>query len=429
MPTPAYTTTDLADGVRYHLPPFKRHPVAILLPLAIGIVLICVAVFGPMGSFRSWGFSSVSQTISTVIGVLFGLPFLGMGLLLACVGLFAAVGHAEVELRGQRLRGVGRVGPFRVGRWIPIDQIKTLAVKRPIAKGEGDPSLHKPRLVAVRTAKGDASLAFADGDLLKQIAEDLARRCGLAAPETVVEAEEPEVIDDDESLEPDSSVDIGDGVIIERSTGVPAGSPTVVIEIPPQPTNSKAVLTRNADGITIDFPPRGFSGQARGLLVFGLIWTAGVSLFIFFIVFAKASSTGGGPPIPVYLFLSVFLLIGFGLILGAFSAARRRAIFDVVNGALLVTSKGLRSLKSSQWDAGAVKDIRLGPSGTTVNDKPILELQVIPRSGDKAGFLAWRDDEELRWAAAELRAAAGIGKRPSRSTGGTPPQPGESASA
>lgn len=417
MPTPAYTTTDLADGVRYHLPPMKRQPAAMIIPIAVGTALIGAAIFFPMGGFKNWGFSSATQIISMIFGVLFGLPFLGIGLLFVGVGAFAGVGHIEVELRGQRLRGVGRVGPIRVGRWIPIDQIKSLNVKRPVAPGEGAPSLHKPRLVAVRAAKGDATIAFGDRDLLKDLAADLSRRCGLAAPDRLMDEDHPEVIEEDESLEPASSVDFGDGVIIERSTDGPAGSPAVVVEVPPQPATSKAILTRNPDGITIEFPPRGFSGQARGLLVFGLVWTAGVGLFVSFMIFAKAKPASGGSPLPIFLFLGVFMLIGFGLILGGVSAARRRAVIDVVSGAILVTTKGLRGVKSAQWDAGSVKDIRAGPSGTTVNDKPILELQIIPASGDKAGFLAWRDDDELRWAAAELASAMNLRAKRSRRPG------------
>jgi hypothetical protein len=40
-----------------------------------------------------------------------------------------------------------------------------------------------------------------------------------------------------------------------------------------------------------------------------------------------------------------------------------------------------------------------------VNDVPIIELQIHPVSGKKAGFFAGRDEQELLWMATELRRA------------------------
>jgi hypothetical protein len=44
-----------------------------------------------------------------------------------------------------------------------------------------------------------------------------------------------------------------------------------------------------------------------------------------------------------------------------------------------------------------------------VNDVPVNELRIYDTSGDKFGMLAGRKDEELRWLAHELRAAARVG--------------------
>jgi hypothetical protein len=329
------------------------------------------------------------------------------------VGVFGAFGAQEIELRGQRVRGAARIGPFRVGRWIPIDQIKQFAIKRPEAKSEGSPSLNKPRLFAVREGKKDAQLAFGVRPTLKDLAADLSRRCGLALPDKLMHDDEPPI--EEEGVDADEpSGELADEAIIERSPGVPGPSAGVVLDTPPQPAKSKAVLTRNADGITIDFPPPGFRGQAKGLLAFGILWTGCVGVIFGFLVVMRATGGNNKPPLPMFAFLGVFILIGVGLLLGAFSIARRQAVFDVVNGALLVTTKGLRGVKTWQWDAGAVKDIRVGPSGTEVNNRPIMELQVIPSDDKKVGFLSWRDDDEIRWVAGELRAAAGVGRRAPR---------------
>lgn len=47
----------------------------------------------------------------------------------------------------------------------------------------------------------------------------------------------------------------------------------------------------------------------------------------------------------------------------------------------------------------------MGPSGLTVNNRPVLELQVHPKQGSKFGVLSGRDHGELRWMATVLRRA------------------------
>lgn len=46
-----------------------------------------------------------------------------------------------------------------------------------------------------------------------------------------------------------------------------------------------------------------------------------------------------------------------------------------------------------------------------VNERPVIELQIHPVVGKKAGFLAGRDEAELRWIAAHLRRALKVPAR------------------
>ncbi len=406
MPTDSYTTTDLPDGVRYQLSNLEHNRFVAIIPAAVGIGLACAGFFGIMGGGSGWGFGTTGQAVITIIRIVGGVPFIGMGLLFVGVGVFGAFGEQEIELRGQRVRGVARIGPFRIGRWVPIDQIKQFTIKRPESRSEGSPSLNKPRLFAVREGRKDAQLAWGVRPTLKEIAADLSRRCGLVLPDKLMSEDEPPV-EEEEMIElEEGGGELHEEAVIERSTDVPGTPAAMTFEAPAQPATSKATLTRNADGITIDFPPRGFRGGARGLLIFSMIWTGAVGVILLFITTLAASNKP--PPAAAYIFLGVFLLIGVGMLLGAISVAKRRAVIDVVSGAVLVTTQGLRGVKSWQCDPDILTDIRVGPSGTTVNDKPVLELQIHRSSGDHAGFLAWRDDDELRWAAAELRSAAGL---------------------
>ena len=75
----------------------------------------------------------------------------------------------------------------------------------------------------------------------------------------------------------------------------------------------------------------------------------------------------------------------------------------MVGSTLLVTRAGLFGQKQQEWQAEDLRTIRLGPSGTEVNDQPINQLHLVPRKGKKVGMLTERDDDELEWIAAVLR--------------------------
>jgi len=55
-----------------------------------------------------------------------------------------------------------------------------------------------------------------------------------------------------------------------------------------------------------------------------------------------------------------------------------------------------------RWSCAEITNIKAGESGMRINDKPVLELQVLS-SDAKKGFLGGREEQELRWLATELR--------------------------
>jgi hypothetical protein len=57
------------------------------------------------------------------------------------------------------------------------------------------------------------------------------------------------------------------------------------------------------------------------------------------------------------------------------------------------------------WVLDAIQDIRVGPSGTEINNRPVMELQILPVAGKKIGLLWNRPREEQDWVAYLLRNA------------------------
>jgi len=192
------------------------------------------------------------------------------------------------------------------------------------------------------------------------------------------------------------------------------GTPAESDEGYSQPAGSSITIERFPDGVTIQVPPAGLWRGSHGLFAFALIWlgiTVPISLCVIGSMVGgqeNANENAGALP----LMFSLFWLVGIGLLLAAINMGRRKAAIAVTGGSLMVLQTGLFGSKQREWPPGDVEAIRTGPSGMTVNDKPVLELQIFDGGAAKFGLLAGRTDAELEWMAAELRAMLKIPSRP-----------------
>jgi hypothetical protein len=176
-----------------------------------------------------------------------------------------------------------------------------------------------------------------------------------------------------------------------------------------KPAGSAITIERFADGVTIQVPPAGLWRGSHGLFAFALIWlaiTAPICVCVGGGIIAGADNAQGNEAIIwlLPLMMALFPLVGIGLLLAAINMGRRKAALAVTGGSLMVLQTGLFGSKQREWPPGEVEAIRAGPSGMTVNEKPVLELQIYDGGAEKFGVLAGRTNEELEWMAAELRA-------------------------
>jgi hypothetical protein len=74
----------------------------------------------------------------------------------------------------------------------------------------------------------------------------------------------------------------------------------------------------------------------------------------------------------------------------------------------MVLQTGLVRSQQRAWEASELAAVRVGPSGVTVNDEDVLELQIVPRAGLKYGLLTGRDENEIAWIADVLRQKLGV---------------------
>jgi hypothetical protein len=177
------------------------------------------------------------------------------------------------------------------------------------------------------------------------------------------------------------------------------------------PRGSSITVERFPDGLTIQIPPAGLWRGSQGLFVFALIWNSFMLVFSIVMLGAFFGGADGNKDKVVWilpLFLSIFWAVGIGILLGAVNMGCRKAAIAVTGGTLMVIQTGLFGSKQRDWPPGDVEAVRAGPSGMTVNDKPVLELQIFDGGAHKFGLLAGRTDDELHWLANELRAALSV---------------------
>jgi hypothetical protein len=144
-----------------------------------------------------------------------------------------------------------------------------------------------------------------------------------------------------------------------------------------------------------------------GIFFFALIWNGFMTVFTSVVLCGGLNAENKPDETALWvipLFLSLFWAIGIGLMLGALNMGRRRAMFAIAAGKLLVMQKGIFGTKQHEWAAEEIDSIATAPSGMKVNDRDVPHLQ-IHASGEKLGLLTGRDEQELEWLACELRGA------------------------
>jgi hypothetical protein len=400
---PEIEVTELPDrGVRYRLPgrPIGRLRLIGLVPIAFGAVFAGIALVWTMASARALFGPGGPPAWFGWLFVLFGVPFIVAGVSMAGLGLLILAGRSDVEVRGGRLMAVERVGPVRYARRRPVGAVRRFKVTHNPPEGDAEDgerrsaapepeALARLALILAECDRGKP-LWVAPGyprDWLLPLANDLARRC--------------QVVTDTGELTPAPAVE--EEVVEVKKDGV------VRREVAEQPADSRAVLEEHPDGVTITLPPPGVWRGSKGLFLFALVWCGFMTVFSVLFVPALVAGQVRGNAWIAYVILPIHWSVGIGLLVGAIHLGRRQAALAVVGDRLLVLRTGLFGSRRHEWARADLAGVEVGPSGMTVNNTPVAELQVRPKDGTKVGLLAGRDEAELHWIATRLRRALGLG--------------------
>ncbi|MEW6304422.1 MAG: hypothetical protein AB1705_13175 [Verrucomicrobiota bacterium] len=379
---PEIRVAQLRQGVRYELPRRNLGPLgcAAIFLIGFGLFFSGFAVFWIIGA-------SLATAKNGVFGwlfPLFGLPFFFIGLVPIALGLFMTIGRCTIELDGLNLRVIERAGPFRWTRKCHLENVRRLAVQSSPTKVNNQPVTTGPPadLASLTAESNDCKpmplvLAYPRGWLLA-LSHDLAQRTNLAG---LTGEGAPDVVEVKEGASVDS---------LNAERREPPPGCTVRVE-------------NKGDAVMLTIPPAGLVKGSKGLFVFGLIWCAFIGIVTAVVLLADGSKS---KDIWVaWIIFPLFWLVGLGMLLGGANMGQRRALLLANPRELRVAQKTLFGTKQFTWPREQLARVELGPSGMTVNNVPVNELQIHTTDGAKKGFFSERDDEELRWIATTLRDA------------------------
>ena len=391
-------------GTRYRLPRRRMGTIA-LLPFLGGMAVLAFMFF--------WTRGFVEGLVALVgpAGMLAGLVAAPLSFAACCamvIGLALMAGRSEIEVSEGELRLIERLGPFRHRRKAKTADLSRFTITTGPTSDETAGSNVAAFLdlgaIRVERATGKplwAAMAYSF-ELLRPLADTLAVECGPEshsfdsrdAPPTVKVIEVVE-----EEPEPEDALAPG----------------LRCPHVPDRPAGSQVTLEAVPGGVTLLVPPAGVMRGSSGLFFFAIVLLGFMTIFTSGLGFAflngKAPNiTGIWEVVGTSAFIGAFWSVGIGLMLTAVNLGRRQAALAVANGRLMVVQTSLFGTRKREWACDNLRKIGIGPSGMSVDDVPVLELQIHPHHGKKRGMLAGRETQELAWMATVLR--ENLGREP-----------------
>jgi len=295
-------------------------------------------------------------------------------------------GRNTVELTRDTLRAIDSAGPFRAVRKAKREDIRRFEVK--VSDGRSAPGFLK-----ILNRMGGLNAEFDDTKPMP-VAVGYPREWLVALGDELRQH-----INETNVLSAQSSLPATSEVVKPLSSELVA--PLMSDDVLVQPKSSAVRLDQTADGVTLTVPPAGIWRGSKGLLLFGLVWCGFMTLFTGVVVFT--ASKPNAPLLIFGLFIAVFWAIGIAMLLGAINMGRRRAVFIVTPSDLRIAQQSLFKKMVWTWSREELTAIRVDRSGTEVNHRPILNLQIHSPTQRKVGLFSGRDEMELQWIATVLR--------------------------
>jgi hypothetical protein len=334
------------DGVVYRFPR-RTGPVRLC-----GLVAVLVGLGFP--SFAVYGMVDPVQIgkldVDSLITAAFCVPFFVIGLALLAFGLDLLLGHSEIELRCDQLRSMECCGPLRFSRRHAIGSFRRIVVST-VARGKDEQVVGQPlpdELVVIQaeceSANKSTVLAWAyPRAWLEPVANDLARRLNLALGATDANAERPLI------------------KVVQEAT--------YFHEVPQKPNESNVEVEENGDGVTLTVPPGQGGCGTLAVSIIALLWMTPLAAIL-----ASGGTVPGGTDLWIGLLVLVGISAGIITINWLLNAgmSKCRTVLAIVGDRLLILQVGIFGSERRGWRRQHIACIRTGPSGRTINRKPVI---------------------------------------------------------
>ena len=289
-------------------------------------------------------------------------------------GLFILAGRTRVTVLKDRIVTTEIAGPVRWSRKFRFDQIDRFEIGGAESSPESTPGPFRTMCGLTVYLKNDRKTPIAAGyprDWLQLLAGEITRLMQRHGAAVAVQETHPIETDDLQPVRTEARLE--------------------------KPVGSKIELSSTGWGSELKVPAGGLFKGSYGLVVFGTVWCIFVGV-IGSAVFGKGGQSGGLGVLTLFFGIGALMLL-LGIHLGT-----RRWTLKADHSQLHVTLKSALRSREWKWAANEIEDVRVGDSGTKVNERTLEQLQIHARNGrGKTGLLTGRTHEELAWIATTLR--------------------------
>lgn len=375
----------------------------------IGWIIVAIGVF--VCAFMAfWMWTPIVAGIELLQkGLMFGYLVIAFGAI-GLVGLFIALGtiacgwsivknrsRCSVEIRNDNIYSIEHFGWLKWRRKCRIKNIDRLQLVQALESKHDQEELERSPLWLLGTLYGISAIS---GESSFLIAPGYKREISCELGKILSEEISAELMIKREIV--DQRLDPFDKNFVDSAAIKTVEFDDVTqleMEVDPiLPADSK-IATVNQNGTkAFSIPPNGVKGLPAVLF----LMAAFCVMITTCIAFGTLAESEGWEFWLSLLFILIFEAVGIGIfILGLFYATAS-VMIGIADDQLFIERKSILGTKWIDLPKQLLQSVRLGPSGTTINDEPVNELQFHTFEGQKHGMLGQLDDEEIKWLAFQL---------------------------
>lgn len=296
-------------------------------------------------------------------------------------GLLLLAGRTRITLKKDRMILTELAGPVRWSRKVKYEQIERLEIGGAQASDGRSPALLNAMCGIVAIVKSGKKTPVAVGyprELLEPLVAEISNTLRFR----------------------------GAAVPVQESAPLPDCNPAIPTERRTEkPADSTIELTDSGWGVELKVPSRGLWKESYGLLAIGLIWC----LITGAVTIGSVLKNGfSGGTMGALGFLLIFWTLGIGMLVLGIHLGTRRWSLRADRSRLEVKLKSALRSREWRWAASEIAEVRVGDSGTKVNDQTLEQLQIMTHDSRKTGMMTGRSREELAWVATTLQGALGV---------------------